>query len=120
MSLSDDRFLDVCQNIEAGLKAEYDRNAGLTDERCAFAINQARVAVKQKFGFGLNESCRVPPELQGIVDWCVAVAESRIDNTSGPTLREFLTRMDKVNRSIPRHAQDGTRSYYHFIREFLP
>ena len=120
MSLNDDKFLDVCQNIEAGLKVEYERNSDLTDERCAFALDQAKIAVKQKFGFGMNESCRVAPEQQGIVDWCVEVAAKRVDNASGPSLKEFLARMDKVNRSIRRHAQDGKRSYYSFIREFLP
>ena len=120
MNFNDDKFLDVCQNIEEGLKVEYERNSDLTDERCAFALDQAKIAVKQNFGFGMNESCRVAPELQGIVDWCVVVAAKRVDNTSGPTLKEFLTRMDKVNRSIRRHAQDGSRSYYNFIRDFLP
>ena len=120
MSFNDDKFLDVCQNIEAGLKTQYERNPGLTDERCSFAVEQAKIAVKQTFGFGRNESCRVAPELQGIVDWCVEVAQKRVDDSSGPTLKEFLARMDKVNRSMRRHAQDGNRSYYNFIREFLP
>ena len=120
MSFDDDKFLDVCQNIEAGLKVEYERNLDLTDVTCAYALDRAKIAVKQKFGFGMNESSRVDPELQGIVDLCVAIAMGRIDNTNGPTLKEFLTRMDKVNRSIRRHARDGKRGYYNFIREFLP
>jgi hypothetical protein len=120
MNFNDDKFLDVCQNIEAGLKVEYERNQSLTDDRCAFALDQAKIAVKHKFGFGKNESCRVDPDQQGIVDWCVEVAANRVDVSNGPTVKEFLARMDKVARSVRRHASDGHRSYFKFIREFLP
>ena len=120
MSFNDDKYLDVCQNIEAALKVEYERNGRLTDERCSYALERAKSAVKQRFGYGANEPSSVSPELQGIVDWCVAVAADRVNEATGPTLKEFLARMDKVNRSIRRHARDGNRSYYAFIREFLP
>jgi hypothetical protein len=120
MNYSDDKYLDVCHNIEAGLKVEYERNSRLTDERCSYALERAKAAVKQRFGYGANESSSVSPELQGIVDWCVAVATERINESTGPTLKEFLSRMDKVNRSIRRHARDGSRSYYEFIRPFFP
>jgi hypothetical protein len=119
MSFNDDKYLDVCQNIEAGLKVEYERNGGLTDERCSYALERAKTAVKQRFGYGANESSSVSPELEGIVAWCVAVAAERVNESTGPTLKEFLALMDKVNRSIRRHARDGNRSYYAFIREFL-
>lgn len=59
MRLNDDKFLDVYQNIEAGLKTQYERHPGLTDERCAFALDQAKIAVKQRFGFAKNESCPI-------------------------------------------------------------
>ena len=120
MSFDDEKYPDVLQNIEAGLKAEYESNPDLTDERCAFALDQAKIAVKQRFGFAANESCRVNPDLQGIVDWCVEVASMRVNDESGPTLREFVARIDKVSRSVRRHAGGGNRSYYEFIREFLP
>jgi hypothetical protein len=118
MNFSDDKYLDVCQNIEAGLKVEYERNGRLTDEMCSYALERAKVAVKQRFGYGANEPSSVSPELQGIVDWCVSVAAKRVNESTGPTLKDFLTRMDKVNRSIRRHARDGNRSYYAFIRTF--
>jgi hypothetical protein len=120
MTFNDDKYLDVCQNIEAGLKVEYERNGGLTDEMCAYALERAKAAVKQRFGYGANESSSVSPELQGIVDWCVTVAGERVNESTGPTLKEFLARIDKVTRSVRRHAHDGSRSYYAFIREFLP
>ena len=120
MRLNDDQFLDVCQNIEAGLKIQYEANPDLTDERCAFALDQAKIAVKQRFGFTTNESCKVGPGQQGIVDWCVEVAAKRVNNSNGPTLKKYLALLDKVRRSVRRHAPDGKRSYFHFIREFFP
>ena len=120
MNFGDDKYLDVCQNIEVGLKVAYERDSGLTDEMCSYALERAKAAVKQRFGYGKNEPSSVRPELQGIVDWCVLVAAERVNESTGPTLKDFLARMDKVNRSVRRHARDGSRSYYEFIREFLP
>jgi hypothetical protein len=120
MSFNDDKYLDVCKNIEAGLKIQYERNLKLTDERCAYALERAKVAVKQQFGFGLNESSHVSAELQGVVDWCVSVAKERVNESTGPTLKEFLARIDKVTRSVRRHAKDGSRGYYSFVKEYLP
>ena len=120
MSFNDDKYLDICQNIESGLKAEYERNPRLTDERCAYALERAKAAVKQRFGYGANESATVTQDLQGVVDCCVLVAAERVNESTGPTLKEFLARIDKVKRSVQRHAKDGTRSYYSFVKEFLP
>lgn len=85
MRLNDDEFLDACQNIEAGLKIEYEQNPALTDERGAFALDQAKIAVKQRFGFAKNESCPVDRDRQEIIDWCVECAATRVDNSNGPT-----------------------------------
>ena len=120
MNFGDDKYLDVCQKLEIGLKVQYERNLQLTDERCAYALDRAKIAVKHRFGYGLNESGAVDSELQGIVDWCVQVAAERVNDATGPSVKEFLTRMDKVGRSVSRHAKYGNRSYYIFIRDFLP
>jgi hypothetical protein len=120
MNFGDDKYLDVCQNIESGLKREYERNRELTDEMCAYALDRAKIAVKQHFGYAKNESSAVAPELRGIVGWCVLVSIEHVNESTGPTLKEFLARMDKVGRSVRRHAKDGSRSYYEFVREFLP
>ena len=99
MNFNNDNYLDVCQNIELGLKVAYERDLGLTDERCAYALDRAKVAVKQRFGYAANESCSVNADLQCIVDWCVAVASERVNESTGPTLREFVARIDKVPSS---------------------
>ena len=85
MNLNDEKFLDACQNVEAGLKIQYERNPALTDERCAFALDQDKIAVKQRFGFAKNESCPVDQGRQEIIDWCVECAATRVDNANGPT-----------------------------------
>ena len=120
MNSNDDPFLDICHAIETGLKAEYEKNPKLTDERCLFALDRAKIAVKQRFGFAANESCRVDPDLQGVVEGCVELAAQRVNDEHGPTLREFIARVDKIGRSVRRHGRGGNRSYYEFIREFLP
>ena len=35
MGFGDDKYLEVCQNIEVGLKFQYECNLALTDEECA-------------------------------------------------------------------------------------
>ena len=85
MRLNDDEFLDVCQNVEAGLKIQYERNPALTEERCAFALDQAKIAMKQRFGCARNESCKVGPDQQGIIDGCVECPATRVDNANGST-----------------------------------
>ena len=120
MNFNDDKYLDVCQSIEVGLKMAYERNLGLTDEKCVYALERAKIAVKHRFGYGLNESSTVGPELQDVVDWCVQLAGDRVNDSTGPTLKEFLARVDKVGRSVKRHASDGSRGYYLFVRDFLP
>ena len=50
MSFNDDKYLDVCQNIEAGLKVEYEREGRLTDEMCSYALERAKAAVKHPDG----------------------------------------------------------------------
>jgi hypothetical protein len=116
----DDKYLDVLEEIETGLKKQYELNPTLTDVACAFALDQSKIAVKQKFGFAKNESCRVDPVQQGIVDWCVDVAARLVDESNGPSVKEYLARVEKVARSVRRHSSDGERAYYLFIREFLP
>ena len=93
MRLNNDKFVYVCQNIEAGLKTEYERHPDLTDERCAFALDQAKIAVKQRFGFAKNEFCKVGPDQQGIVDWCVEAAAQRVETRCRRALKQLGSSM---------------------------
>ena len=119
MISDDDKYIDICQDIEIGLKNAYESNASLTDDRCAYALDRAKIAVKQRFGFAIKESCNVAPDLQVILDSCVEVAVAHVNKPNGPDLREFLALIEKVRRSVRRHSQDGNRAYYNFVRQFL-
>ena len=120
MKFEDDRFLYICQEIEAELCAEYRENPALTDERCIYALDRTKVVVKHAFGFSLNESSQITPEIESISRRIVGVAKKQINTSNGPSLREFNTRIGKISRSIRRHAKDGSRSYFEFIQEFFP
>ena len=120
MDFGDDKHLDVCQNIEVGLKQQYETNQHLTDTICIFALENAKVAVKKSFGFAQNERVSSATEVQGIIDWCVGVGRERIGKVNDLTIKEYVTRIEKIKRSVARHAADGSRSYYEFIKNFLP
>lgn len=81
----EDAHLDVCQNIEVGLKKQYERNPGLTDAICIFALDSAKVAVKKRFGYAKNEKVSDHPLARGIIEWCVAIAEERVDKINNLT-----------------------------------
>ena len=119
MKFEDDLFLQVCEAIERDLVQEYMLNPALTDTRCMYALDRAKIAVKQAFGYAANESAQVDPDLRGILNRCVSVARQYVDRPEGPTLKEFLARIEKVSRSVRRHSQDGARGYFEFIQRFL-
>jgi hypothetical protein len=116
---NDDPFLDVCQNIEVGLRLEYDKNEKLTDAQVVNALENARVAVRQRFGYSKNEKVGDDPEIQGILDRCVKIAESRIGEDQSMTLKDFSRVLEKIKRSVRRHSEDGRRGYYEFIKDFV-
>ena len=120
MNSDDDRLLDVLQNIEVGLKTQYELDPDLTDSLCVFALDNAKIAVKQQHGFARNERVSTHESIQAIVAWCVAVGVERIGKINDLTLKEYLAGIDKVRNSVARHAGDGNRGYYHFIKAFLP
>ncbi|MES2952317.1 MAG: hypothetical protein V4858_27635 [Pseudomonadota bacterium] len=120
MSFNDDKHLDVCQNIETGLKHCYEINPRLTDSLCALAIDNAKIAIKQQFGFAKNESVTRAEDAQAVIDWCVTVGLERIGKINDLTLKEYVARLEKIKGSVVRHSKDGKRSYYEFVRNFLP
>ncbi|MGH8830079.1 MAG: hypothetical protein ACREXV_03195 [Polaromonas sp.] len=120
MDFNNDKHLDVCQNIEAGLKHEYERNPHLTDTLCILALENAKIAAKQQFGYAKNESVSGASDIQGVIEWCVAVACERVGKVNDLTLREFVARLEKIKRSVQLHSGAGSRSYYEFIRKYFP
>ena len=119
MDFNDDKHIDVCQNIEAGLKQQYELHAGLTDTLCIFALDAAKTAIKQHYGHGKNEKVSGHPLAQGVIEWCVSVGEERIGKVNDLTLQEYLIRIEKIKRSVKRHSTGGQRAYYEFIRDYV-
>jgi len=119
VDFSNDEHLDVCQNIEVGLKAQYELHEDLTDTLCVFALEAAKTAVKQHFGFARNEKVTPHPLAQGIIAWCVGVGEERVGKVNDLTLKDYLNRVDKIKRSVKRHSSQGQRAYYEFIKDYL-
>ena len=119
MDFDDDEHLDVCQNIEAGLKQQYERHADLTDSICIFALENAKIAVRKHCGFSKNDKVTDHPLAKGVIDWCVAVGSERIGKINNLTMAEYLARIEKIKRSVVRHSAYGSRSYYDFIRNFV-
>ena len=116
---NDDTHLDVCQNIEFGLRTAYERSPSLTDTQCMFAIDSAKVAVKQAFGYAKNQPLKVLPGTEGVVDWCVKVGRKRVGEQSDLTLKEYIARLEKIKRSVKRHSTAGPRGYYEFVRHYV-
>jgi len=119
MDFNDDEHLDVCQNIEVGLRMQYERHPELTDTLCMFALENAKVAIKKKFGYAKNEGVTDMPELQGIIEWCVSLGLDRIGKVNDLTLREYVVRIEKIRRSVKRHSDFGQRAYYDFIKKYV-
>lgn len=119
MDFTNDAHLDVCQNIEVGLKAEYESHPELTDKLCILGLENAIIAIKQKFGYAKSEIVSTNPLLGGIIEWCVSVGMARIRIVNDLTLKEYVARIDKIKKSVNRHSAYGTRGYYDFIKEFV-
>jgi hypothetical protein len=119
MSLEYDKHLDVCQNIEVGLKLQYEENSNLTDLKAMYALDHAKIAVKQLYGFAKNEQVIIDDDTKGIIEWCVSGAQERIGKINDLTLKEYMNRIDKIKRSVQRHSEYGRRGYYEFIKDYV-
>jgi hypothetical protein len=119
MGLENDEHLDVCQDIEAGLKRQYELHADLTDSICMFALENAKIAIRKQSGFAKNERVTDHPLAKGIIEWCNGIGMERIGKVNDLTLAEYLARIEKIRRSVKRHSEYGPRAYYEFIKDFV-
>ena len=116
---NDDKHLDVCERIEVGLREQYELHPALTDTKCIFGLDNAKTAIKKEFGFAKNERVTNMEDVQGIIEWCVAVGRERIGKINDLTLKDYVARIEKIRRSVKRHSVFGPRAYYEFIRNFV-
>ena len=66
-----------------------------------------------------NDSFSRAPEIQGIVERCVAIAGERVGTVNDLTLKELVAGLDKIKHSVQRHSGSGSRSYDVFIKPLL-
>jgi len=116
----EDNNIDVLQNIEIGLKIAYEENASATDAMMMLALNKARVAVKQLFGYGRGQigTPNGPFETK-VVGHVLEIAQMRIVEMKSITPDEFDKCISKVSRSVDTHRAHGPRGYYDFIQEYV-
>ncbi len=119
MDINDDEHLDVCQNIEIWLREQYELHPELTDAKCIFALDNAKIAIKKEFGYAKNEKIAGSEEIQGIIAGCVSMGLERIGKINDLALRDYLARIEKIRKSVIRHSRNGRRGYYEFIRHYL-
>lgn len=50
---------------------------------------------------------------------CVSIAVETIDEANGVSLKDYLSLLEKIKRSVERHSEDGTRGYYEFVRRYV-
>jgi hypothetical protein len=115
----DDIHLDVCQNIEVGLKNQYEIFPQMTDNLCIFGLENSVIAIKNNFGFAKNEKVSSEPLISGIIEWCVNIGIERIENANNLTLKEFVDQINKVRKSVILHSEYGTRGYSDFIKNYV-
>ncbi|MGA8148180.1 MAG: hypothetical protein WB870_11480 [Gallionellaceae bacterium] len=116
---NDDIHLDVCQNIEAGLKIQYEIFPELTDNLCVLGLDNAVIAIKQYYGYAKNERVSGNPQIGGIIEWCVNIGIERIGNINNLTLKEYVARIGKIKKSVILHSEYGARAYYDFIKNYV-
>jgi hypothetical protein len=119
MDFNDDIHIDVCQNIEVGLKVQYETFPELTDNLCILGLDNAVIAIKQHYSFAKNERVSDNPTIGGIIEWCVEVGVGRIGNTGELTLKEYVALIATVKKSVIRHSAYGARAYYDFIKDYV-
>ena len=98
----EDNHLDVLQNIEVGLKTEYEKYPDLTDLLCINALENAIIAIKKEFGFAKKQYVSTTEETQGIMTWIVEVGHQRINDADSLTLKEYIQCIEKIKRSVKK------------------
>ena len=117
--MDSDRELFYCQAIETGLSAQYHLHPELTDGLCVLGLDNAIVALKQKFGFAKNEVVLSRPSIDGIVEYVCSVGLDNIGNQEELTLKDFIAVINKIKKSVIRHSAFGPRAYFNFVKDYV-
>lgn len=114
----DDTYQALLFDIETILVAEYEKNPNLTDGQCIFGLENAKIAVKQHFGFGKSETIKRHAETDNIINNLAQLADKH-HQANNLTPKEFITQLDKISRSVRRHSEHGHRAYYQFVKDYI-
>ncbi len=115
-----EKYLDVLQNIEFGLKQVYENNADASDSDIIISLPKAIISIKQKNGFAKNQDASPKNQTEkDVIDYISEIAEARIGKINNLTLKEYIKCINKVEKSVKRHNAYGRRGYYEFIKNYV-
>ena len=116
--MDSNRELALCLAIETGLVAQYRMKPELTDTLCIIGLDNAMIALKQKFGFARNEAVLSRPVIDDIVAHVVNIGVANV-NVDGLTLKDFVAVINKIKKSVTRHSAYGPRAYFTFVKNYV-
>lgn len=117
--MNSEQELSLCNFVEAGLNAIYAADHELTDGMCVLGLDNAVIALKQRFGFAKNETVLSRPSIDPIIEHVVDIGVSAIEEVDGVTLKDYIAVVIKIKKSVIRHSVFGPRAYYDFIRNYV-
>lgn len=121
MVFDHERYLDVLQNIEIGLKLAYEEHADASDFHIMQGLEKSLIAMKQKKGFAKNQNSEPDNEIEeDVISHIIAIQEMRVGKINDLTQEEYVRCVKEVAKSVKRHnAVDGRTGYYDFIKLFI-
>ncbi len=119
MQKDEDAYLPILKDIETGLVEEYRQDPQLTDPKVAYALDAGKVAIKKSQGYAKNQSVPSDPQTDRIVAHCLHVAQTHLAPQGSLSLSELIRCIDRVERSVRRHAAHGLRGYFEFVQDFI-
>jgi hypothetical protein len=135
MAIEDD-YLDVFQNIEAGILAVYRNNKQMLDYDAETVVNvlirdyQAEQKAGQPVQTALNDDLKrqLYSAVREMCEWRLGRSELVQDGKDvelveeeGITLDELIACLKRVRKSIQHWTkQEGRQGYLNFVSEFMP
>ena len=114
-----EKYLEILNNNELGLKEEYEFNEALSDNKLIFALENAIIAIKKEFGYARNEKIVVDDDTKTVIDHCVIIGKYRISKSNEINLKDYVKCLEQIKKSVKRHSQDGRRGYYDFVKNYV-
>jgi len=116
-----EKYLDVLQNIEFGLKLVYEDHTHASDFYIMQGLEKSLIAMKQKKGYAKNQNSEPDNEIEEeVIAHIVEIQEMRVGKINDLTQEEYVRCVIEVAKSVKRHnAVGGRTGYYDFIKDFI-